>query len=126
MNNATIKIKDKDLKIKNKIYLFKGPIGPPGQKGDTGPIGLTGPEGPLGPKGQTGPEGRPGLPGPPGAPGPPGPPAPAPQIPQQLLSSYRRKRSIDSISSSIETGTEDSFDDGIPITYKFTQAILLI
>lgn len=64
----------------------------------------------MGPKGNTGPEGRSGQPGPPGAPGPPGPPAPAPQLPPDLFTSYtRRRRSVD---ESMETATEDNFEEG--------------
>lgn len=88
---------------------LQGPGGIQGLKGDTGPAGLTGPEGPLGLKGEPGPEGRPGLPGPPGSPGLPGPPAPPPQLPAELFSSYRRRRSVD---DSVETATEDNPEDG--------------
>lgn len=65
----------------------------------------------MGPKGNTGPEGRSGQPGPPGAPGPPGPPAPAPQVPPDLFTSYARRRR--SIEESMETATEDNFEEGI-------------
>lgn len=52
------------------------------------------------------------MPGPPGAPGPPGPAANVPQIPHELLTSYRRRRSAD-IASSMESVTEDPFDEGL-------------
>lgn len=58
----------------------------------------------------SGPEGRPGLPGPQGLPGPPGPPAPAPQLPAELFASSRRRRSVEI--SSMESATEDNFEEG--------------
>lgn len=76
----------------------------------------------MGPKGSPGPEGRPGQSGPPGAPGLPGPPAPTPQLPPELFTSYARRRR--SVGESIETATEDNFEEGIHVVLRQTVILL--
>lgn len=100
-------------------YTLQGPFGPQGAKGEPGPPGIPGPEGPLGPKGAPGLDGRPGQTGPAGAPGPPGPPAPAPQLPPELFSSYRRKRSVEDE----ESATDDGVEEGETMRFKNSTCI---